>query len=303
MVDVKSKRCEAAGCTRLPNYNIEGATRGRFCKAHREDGMVDVKNKRCEAAGCATFAHFGHPGHAVTRCKQHLLENMVVHPRKRCSVAKCTSIAVWGIGKARHCEAHKEPTDMNLVERRCVSCGLLDILDTELKCGTCDPNEFNRRALAKQRRVKLFLDAQGFQCSSYDIRVNNGECGNERPDIVYEAASGGHCVVVEVDEDQHKGRPEECECTRMVNISQALGLPTVFLRYNPDAFKTNKQRKDPAHSTRMKHLHEVLRYALKLTPEELVGYCSVRRLYFDGWTPNKVEYGVVLEWQEGYTVR
>ena len=73
----------------------------------------------------------------------------------------------------------------------------------------------------------------------------------------------------------------------------------MFLRYNPDAFKTNKQRKDPAHSTRMKHLQQVLRYALQLTPEELVGFCSVRRLYFDGWEPTRAEYGVVLEWQDG----
>ena len=48
----------------------------------------------------------------------------------------------------------------------------------------------NRRRLAKQRRVKLFLDAQGFQCSSYDTGIDNGECA-KRPDILYEAVSGG----------------------------------------------------------------------------------------------------------------
>ena len=50
----------------------------------------------------------------------------------------------------------------------------------------------------------------------------------------------------------------------------------------------------------MKHLTQVLRYALQLTPEELVGFCSVRRLYFDGWSPDRAEYGVVLEWQKGW---
>ena len=298
MVDVRNKRCETDGCETRPTYNHPGETKGRFCAAHGEDGMVDVRNKRCETDGCETIANFGLPGHQATRCKAHILEHMTAQPRKRCSVSKCDAIAVWGVGKARHCEQHKEPTDRNLVERRCVSCGLLDILDPASKCGTCDPNEFNRRALAKQRRVKLYLDAHGFVCKSYDVRVDNGVCGNERPDFVYESVSGGHVVVLEVDEDQHKGRPEQCECTRMVNVSQSLGLPTVFLRYNPDRFKTDKTRKDPAHSTRMTRLEQVLRYALALDPTELPGYCSVRRLFFDGWSPDTVEYGVVLAWHE-----
>ena len=294
MVDVKNKKCEESGCSKQPNFNIEGLTNGRFCSTHRQEGMVNVNDKQCEENGCTILATFGLPGHSATRCKTHLLENMTANPRKRCNVSKCKQIAVWGIGKARHCETHKEPGDLNLVERRCISCGLLDILDQNFKCGMCDPNEFNRRNLAKQRRVKIYLDAHEFVCSSYDVRLDSGVCGNERPDMIYEASSGGHAVVLEVDEEQHKGRPEQCECARMVNISQSIGLPTVFLRYNPDSFKTEKKRYDPPHSTRMKHLNEVLKYALDLSPDDLVGYCSVRRLFFDDWKASTVEYGIVL---------
>jgi hypothetical protein len=43
-------------------------------------------------------------------------------------------------------------------------------------------------------------------------------------------------VILEVDEEQHLGRPCECEQTRMINVSQNLAAPrTLWIRYNPEA--------------------------------------------------------------------
>jgi hypothetical protein len=39
---------------------------------------------------------------------------------------------------------------------------------------------------------------------------------------------------LEVDEDAHSGYDKECEIIRMNNICSGLGLPTLFIRYNPD---------------------------------------------------------------------
>lgn len=43
-------------------------------------------------------------------------------------------------------------------------------------------------------------------------------------------------VVLEVDGHQQPSYACECEQLRMINLSQSLGLPKVFLRYNPDRY-------------------------------------------------------------------
>ena len=116
--------------------------------------------------------------------------------------------------------------------------------------------------MAKQDRVRLYLNENNIKYLSYDKRLDDGICGNERPDFLFESKSKGHFVVLEVDEHQHYGRPEQCECIRMVNISQSIGAPTIFIRYNPDSFKINGKKENPSHKKRMKVLKEVLENAM-----------------------------------------
>ncbi|KAI9089581.1 hypothetical protein DFS34DRAFT_385310 [Phlyctochytrium arcticum] len=66
-----------------------------------------------------------------------------------------------------------------------------------------------------------------------------GVCGLERPDFWIDWHT--HMLVVEVDEDQHWSSACECEQTRMVNISQSFGMPTVFLRWNPDDYRPKEE--------------------------------------------------------------
>jgi hypothetical protein len=62
------------------------------------------------------------------------------------------------------------------------------------------------------------------------------ECSKRRPDIFYQCL--GHCVIVEVDENQHRNYNPSCECARISEIVGSLGgFPVVFIRYNPDAIK------------------------------------------------------------------
>ena len=56
---------------------------------------------------------------------------------------------------------------------------------------------------------------------STDRAVEGGECGADRPDRIYDF--GDKIIVVECDEDQHRGRACVCEQTRMVNIGQSFG--------------------------------------------------------------------------------
>lgn len=72
---------------------------------------------------------------------------------------------------------------------------------------------------------------------SYDSAINYTTCQDKtRPDFMFDTLNHTHYVIVEVDENQHSGRLEACECTRMVNITQSNQRPTLFIRYNPDEY-------------------------------------------------------------------
>lgn len=79
-----------------------------------------------------------------------------------------------------------------------------------------------------------------------------------RPDIYYDL--GDRALIVEVDESQHNTYPASCEAKRMLEIAMTVGVPTVFLRYNPDRYedkdgvvrKINKERRL---SVLSKHVH------------------------------------------------
>jgi hypothetical protein len=199
---------------------------------------------------------------------------MIVNPKRKCSL--CKEPAIYGVGVPVRCEQHKEPDDLNHVERTCVSCNLTMILNKDDKCQYCDPNEFNKTRLAKQNRVKQWLDANDIEYDSCDRRIENGQCFDYRPDFMFDC--GTHMVVLEIDENQHKERAELCECVRMVNIFQSFGMPTKFVRYNPDPYRMEESKKDPTFNTRMKLLKEHLRYAFDDPP---VAPLSVKHLYFD----------------------
>ena len=129
---------------------------------------------------------------------------------------------------------------MNLVQRDCVICGVLDYVDQEIKCSRCSEYLTKILRLRKQRQVKMWIDTVPSlsQYESYDRQLDGGECGKDKPDFLWDATT--HKVILEVDEFQHNDRPCECEQTRMVNVTQSLGMPCLWIRYNPDNFKGQK---------------------------------------------------------------
>lgn len=55
-------------------------------------------------------------------------------------------------------------------------------------------------------------------------------------DIFYDTPT--HCVIVEIDENQHKSYEDKCECSRINEIVNGIGgKPVIFIRYNPDKIK------------------------------------------------------------------
>lgn len=95
-------------------------------------------------------------------------------------------------------------------------------------------------------------------------------------DIVYDC--GTHFLVVEIDEHRHSSYNKSCEITRMKEICQAIGMPTIFIRYNPDSYKGIKLPK----AKREQILVEWARFCLKPTkPDE--SFLRVVYLFYDNF--------------------
>ena len=284
MVDVKHKRCEHEGCDSLnPSFDIKGG-KGRFCSQHKSNEMVNVKNKRCEHEGCQTGASYGIPGRKISHCFPHRQKGMIRRPNAKCCHSKCKEMAIWGTNWVpKHCEAHKTPEDKNLVERPCASCGLMYVLDDSNKCEYCNPESFEISRLAKQNALMSYLDCRGLSGESTDKIIDNGICGTERPDRVYDL--GDKILVLECDENQHQDRACLCEQTRMVNIGQSFGgIPVYFIRFNPDDYSPENDRKNLEElNKRYKLLGDLIcdiKNNKHSMPQNLV---SAIYLYYDGW--------------------
>jgi hypothetical protein len=158
------------------------------------------------------------------------------------------------------------------------------ILNNQELCGFCDPTMIKSFRLAKQKEIKTLLDNKKYKYKLYD-RIIDSQCGYERPDWVFECA--GYCVVLECDENAHNNYGSKCERNRMINISQALGIKTIFIRYNPDKFKSGKVTKELTKMQRQIKLLKVLDSMLKQDHEKLE-FLSVVYLFYDNYDPTTV---------------
>lgn len=285
----KNKECLEKNCTKEASFGELGG-KPSYCFTHKKNGHVDVKHKKCEIINCTERAHYGKIGHPKIHCLGHKEKNEIMNPNPDCKYdnqnRKCKNKAIYGINKLLHCELHKGENEINLTEQNCKKCGLPDILDNEGHCNFCNPKTIEYVRLAKQKKVKDYLDLhlpEDKKYFSYDKMIDKGECGKERPDFLFNCINSYICL--EVDELQHKDRNCECEITRMVNISQSLALPTLFIRFNPDEYKTINGRPPLKEQDRHQELLNQILYWYD-NFQNLDIFCGVTYLFFDNDNPS-----------------
>lgn len=175
---------------------------------------------------------------------------------------------------------------INLALKECLVCCLKNILNNDGLCKTCDPNIIEKVSHAKEKTIKEVLDYNKIKYESHDEIIDKGICGKERPDFIIDANT--HIICLEVDENQHKNYACECEQTRMVNISQALGMPTIFIRYNPDKYKSINQL-----STLKRH-ETLLNWINHIMKQKLDTYCKALYLFYDEYQEDKPEWKLLV---------
>lgn len=94
-------------------------------------------------------------------------------PRRRCEAKGCIEVALFGprSTSAERCEKHKLKTDIDHVQRTCVSCNLTWILNSS---GVCDSCSAGRSVVhAKEMAVKSWLEASD-SMDSTSVRFEAG---------------------------------------------------------------------------------------------------------------------------------
>lgn len=245
MISKNKKKCKDVNCDKTATFGYDDGKGVQYCKAHKlDDKMIDLKHKKCEK--CSSRVRYGVPGNKMTRCAKHMKSGMIHNSMARCKESDCNEIATFGepnINKALFCEDHgkDKPGYVNLIMKKCKICGLIDIVNTHGICAVHDPSLKQKTLLQKQLRIKTILDERKIEYVLYDKMIDKGICNKRRPDFLFDA--GTHYVVLEIDENQHKGRDDSCENARMVDIYNSLGMSVIFIRYNPDTFYNKKKQK------------------------------------------------------------
>lgn len=146
------------------------------------------------------------------------------------------------------CQKHSEFNQIARVHLRggkcpkCYLCPTCQIWRTmgEL-CTLCKEmkNEITHRKTKELEVVKFLKDFIPDHEFIHNKSVGK-DCtdGHLFPDIRFDCIY--YNLIVEVDEHKHRGSGYECDKQRMYDIIAKLGIPCIFIRYNPDSKNSNK---------------------------------------------------------------
>ncbi len=244
--DVVNKRCGVNGCQTMPSFNFEGKKTAIRCSEHADPLMIDIKSKQCQEPGCYKNPIFNFPEETTPiYCDSHKHSGMTDVKNKKCSEEGCEKQPRFnykGETVGVFCSTHADKKLMwDVLCIRCKSCGLFAVEKKHnYLCSYCDVNRSKVRA-KKENEVKLLLEKMKIKFI-HDKQISNDCCLKYRPDFLIDC--GTYFLIVECDEFAHADYEKECEITRMQNISFGLGLPTRFIRYNPDKKGIKKKDKE-----------------------------------------------------------
>lgn len=288
-------------------YNYIGL-KPKYCRSLecRTKDMINVTTSKCY---CGIEASIGYPQTKVSHCASHKLPGMIFEPNRRCKHQvigedKCKEYAIYGYGTHIACEKHKKDDMINFVEKQCSSCGLIQVLSEDSnKCKACDTVFKDKVNKVKEMEVKNFLDSNHYNYISHDKKIPYTDLLS-RPDFLFYGKDEKYFVILEVDEYQHEYKEQMCERIRMINISQVLGKPTIFIRYNPDRFTVDNEVHNLSQGKRRIVLSKWLNKLLNLDFLDVYcnyGFLSYIKLFYDEYdeysqcTPSNIEQNEYFE--------
>jgi hypothetical protein len=96
------------------------------------------------------------------------------------------------------------------------------------------PRRFRQKEALFVQEVKNFLEEEKIENQTISFNKELKACSKRRPDVFIDCLT--HCVVGELDENQHVGYP--CETKRVCELWEDVAFrPIVFIRLNPDSYR------------------------------------------------------------------
>lgn len=189
------------------------------------------KCSRCKKPyyGDTTILHNGKP---LSTCEECRKENCPHGKRNKSECKECKKINM----KNNFCE-HNTRKERCIIctpdtKHFCTSCRLFVVKKSNnYLCSYCNPDKKTIQK-TKEVRLKTFLENENYKFI-YNKKCNlNNSCQTYFPDFLIDCNK--FFLIIECDENAHDSYDFKCEKIRENNICYALGLPCVFIRYNPD---------------------------------------------------------------------
>ena len=150
----------------------------------------------------------------------------------------------------------------------CTSCQLYTVKRTNTLCATCGIPGWQGKKKEKAVGLKLLEWAHQdeiplFTCADKALPASGTLY---RMDFYYDL--GSFFLSVECDESEHAlmGYPPRCELVRMYRLRNGLGIPAIFVWWNPDAFKIDGVAERVPLTQRHELLKETVQHYIKEGP-------------------------------------
>jgi hypothetical protein len=296
MIDIKNARCIKIGCKKRPTFNFEGQSKAIYCATHKKDGMIDIKNVRCSEIGCKIHARFGQLYGPARHCAKHKQANEFIARFPTCQKCSCRPICTDAenhVNYPLYCDAHMPTNARVIVDAMCAQCKQESVISTQSRlCSICEFTQHHQTYHHyKEEQTIAAILAIGLHPTSCDKILPEGIICDirKRPDIYFDL--GSMALILEIDECQHAraftnhSTPYACDCefARMVAIHQVCGMPTVFIRFNPDEFTDRSGTRIPPHKSRFAFIAEyTLRMIRDLRASPVADGLYVAYLFYNG---------------------
>jgi hypothetical protein len=246
MQEIRSKKCAVCKKSRV-SYGYIGK-KPTHCAKCALPNMEDIKHHRCIICNKtrATYAYAGKKPDYCVKCALPKMVDVVSTKCKKCGL-KRANYGYLG-GKVQFCAKCALPGMKYLKAKICKSewCDTT-VQNTSKKyegyCTFCFRNLFPDRPVTKNFRTKE-RDVVEYIKSNFtniDIicdKIIQCGCSRRRSDIYIDL--GYQVIIVEIDENQHIDYDCSCENKRIMELSQDVNhRPIIFIRFNPDDYKTN----------------------------------------------------------------
>jgi hypothetical protein len=301
MINVACKKCIICNI-KVPIFKKPGQISATHCFDCKDPDMIANYHK---CLNCNKVQpSYGYIGQSFTHCgtcaKKLNYIGLFKNPKTLCQ-DDCKELAIYGVKEPIHCEEHTKENEICLIVKKCKGCNRDNMLldKNDLCVLYCKPNSIYQQAKREKKKENLVLNyLNKFLKKPPEVKVIDNEClainlqdcNRRLPDRAYDC--GTHFVIIEVDENQHKGYSKEdnCELVRMHQIYEVVGLPCIFLRFNPDNYRVKTKLQKVNMSVRLDILTKWVQKCLTMSDIQGIHY---KFLYYDEYEETDLSFHIL----------